>query len=141
MIEEVSNGEVEKNEAAPTITQTPYFSPAFNAAIFDGPIRIYFAQYQEEEALKIYFRVQEYVSETHPGLKEELKDLDKNVFIMFYPNADLFARSFSEDECNEEKLGYAQLDNDLVIGVNGAKPGIDYDAIFETISGAGKISN
>ena len=41
----------------PYITQSSFYSPAFNGAIFDGPLRLYFSQAQEAMALKFYFEL------------------------------------------------------------------------------------
>ncbi|MCB0393502.1 MAG: hypothetical protein KDD25_03020 [Bdellovibrionales bacterium] len=34
--------------------QSKYFRPSLTTAIFDGPVRFYFADFQEEMALKVY---------------------------------------------------------------------------------------
>src|SRR3989338_1668823 len=99
MATEVTN-EVESTVSveAPAVTQSKFFSPAFNAAIFDGPLRIYFAQYQEAAALKIYFHLQEQLNQCDGHLKTALKKLNSNTFVMLYPTSDIFMRSFDGEE-------------------------------------------
>lgn len=134
MMEEV----IPRAESVPMITQTTFFSPAFNAAIFDAPIRLYFAQYQEEEALKIYFRLQDYLKGEGELLKMKHKKRNTNIFIMLYPNTDLFSRSFSQHE-EGEIYGFDRIDDDLIIGVNGSEEDVDIDPIVELIESASTI--
>jgi hypothetical protein len=84
-------------EQAPVmyVTQSKFFSPAFNAAIFDGPIRIYFAQYQEAQALKIYFNLQARFQDLRKNASGIFKDRKSNIFVMLYPTEETFDLSFS----------------------------------------------
>lgn len=84
-------------ETATYVTQSKFFSPAFNAAIFDGPIRIYFAQYQEPQALKIYFNLQERFQDARKNARGIFKDRARNIFVMLYPTNETFDLSFAED--------------------------------------------
>jgi hypothetical protein len=98
------------------ITQTQYYSPAFNAAIFDGPIRIYFAQDQESLAMKVYFSVQAKIQSLPEAEREAFRLVDSNIFVMLYPSNESFQISFghrAEDIVNETLL------EDFVFGTRG----------------------
>jgi hypothetical protein len=110
------------------VTQSKYFSPAFNAAIFDGPIRIYFAQYQEAAALKVYFHFQERYADLRRQASGIFKNRARNIFVMLYPTAETFDLSFGEVEPLASGMGAEalpsailceQLGEDHVIGVRG----------------------
>ena len=98
------------------LMQSRFFNPAFNSAIFDGPIRIYFAQFHESFALKIYFALQQKFSEEMIRAKELHKVLDRNVLLMIYPSKDSFALSFDSET---SLTACDDLENDTVIGVSG----------------------
>lgn len=99
-----------------SLMNSRYFNPAFNSAIFDGPFRIYFSQFQESQALKIYFSLQEKL----PAATQKAKDLHRtkgtNLLVMLYPTQDAFQMSFEgcKDFLVEESLG-----DDTLIGING----------------------
>ena len=71
------------------LMQSKYFNPAFNSAIFDGPVRIYFAQFQESFALKIYFHMQNQFKDELARAKDLAKTINSNLLIMVYPSADI----------------------------------------------------
>ena len=111
------------------ITQTSYYSPVLNAAIFDGPLRLYFSQYHESEALKIYFQIQERVENWKTSLRNDLKERGVNVFIMLYPDQESF-----ELCCNgsTEKFSIQARGIDRVLGVNGSLNTEDYSFLLKT---------
>ena len=117
----------------PNVTQSKYFSPAFNAAIFDGPLRIYFAQYQESEALKVYFRLQEHFKFDQKRLSGALKEAGSHVFVMLYPTSDIFVRSFAEDDSGH-RIASGRIGRNIVVGVNGAVAEEDYSEIFSEVA-------
>lgn len=78
------------------ITTSRYYHPAFNSAIFDGPIRIYFVQFHESYALKIYFLIQERFKDQLLNYKEIAKKIDKTLVVMIYPTEDSFIKAFSK---------------------------------------------
>lgn len=100
-----------------TLTHSKFYSPAFNAAIFDGPMRIYFAQYQEGVALKIYFKIVDQLKETMKLARESMRQRGSSVFIMLYPNTELFEQSFTGAE--KSTLAVESLGRDYVLGVRG----------------------
>lgn len=77
------------------ITSSKFYHPAFNSAIFDGPIRIYFVQFHETYALKIYFMLQERFQETLSHYKDIAKQTERTLLIMIYPTEDSFQKAFS----------------------------------------------
>ena len=79
------------------VTQSRFFTPLFNAAIFDGPIRIYFAQAQESLAMKLYFNLQERYGDLRQAAREIFRERGSNVFVMLYPDATTFEKSFGFD--------------------------------------------
>lgn len=100
------------------ILESKYFSPAFNTAIFDGPVRLYFSQHQESDALKVYFRLQNHFkteAQTIPGtnMTFQKEASGKTIFIMIYPNKESFLQSFDLDK----DLAVESFDNDVVIGI------------------------
>ncbi|NJL25417.1 MAG: hypothetical protein HC902_09725 [Calothrix sp. SM1_5_4] len=110
------------------LTQSRYYSPAFNAAVFDGPIRIYFAQHQETLALKVYFRLQQYLKETYSVFRNSFKEHGQTIFLMLYPTLEAFQHSFS-GEC-EANVVAERLGEDHVLGVRGPLGDEQYDEVF-----------
>lgn len=107
--------------ATTRVLQSKFFSPAFNTAIFDGPLRVYFSQAQEPEALKVYFSLQSKVFHEKSGQEssgESLREkLPKNstLFVMIYPNKESFEQSFDQTA----DFATANLEQDCIIGVQG----------------------
>lgn len=99
-----------------TLMQSRFFTPAFNSALFDGPIRIYFSQFHESLALKIYFGLQQGFAKEMDRAKDYHRILGKNILIMLYPNQDSFSLSF---EGQDDWLVNDHLDEDHVLGLNG----------------------
>lgn len=117
-------------QLASQLTQSRYYSPAFNAAIFDGPVRIYFAQYQEALALKIYFRIQDRLQGwLGPALQLGRLKLP-SAFIMLYPTEEIFTNSFSPEQCADRVIR-ENLGDDFVIGVCGPLREEDLSSLFE----------
>jgi hypothetical protein len=114
---------------ASQLTQSRYYSPAFNAAIFDGPVRIYFAQYQEALALKIYFRLQDRLQGWLGSAQQLARVKLPNAFIMLYPTDEIFANCFSPEQC-PERVVRERLGDDYVLGVCGPLREEDFDQLF-----------
>jgi hypothetical protein len=97
----------------PLVTDSRYFTNDFNTDIIDGPLRIYFSDRQEADALQIYFDIQETLAGR--GLKLEAIPLDSpNMFLMLYPTTDSFKDAFEQDE----KLAFGKFGRHLVLGIN-----------------------
>lgn len=77
--------------------QSRFFNPAFNSAIFDGPVRIYFAQFHESLALKIYFLLQHKFASEMATAKELSRRDDRVLMVMLYPSVESFQMSFDAD--------------------------------------------
>jgi len=99
-----------------TLLQSRFFNPAFNSAIFDGPVRIYFSQFHEALALKIYFSLQQEMSELMVKAKELHRASGKNILVMLYPSSESFQMSF---EGQSNFVVRDELDGDNLIGING----------------------
>lgn len=113
------------------LTQSRFYSPAFNAAVFDGPIRIYFAQHQEDLALKVYFRLQQYLKETYSTFRKSFKQHGQTIFLMLYPTLESFENSFQE--CPPLQVVAERLGDDHVVGVRGPLGDDEYEAVFAQV--------
>jgi hypothetical protein len=110
------------------LTQSRFYSPAFNAAVFDGPIRIYFAQHQESLALQVYFRLQNHLKEAYQVARTQFKQSGHTIFLMLYPTVESFEASFSKDI--QGTMVVETLGEDFVIGVRGPLLDDEYDSVF-----------
>jgi hypothetical protein len=123
--------EIKMAQSVIHLTQSRYYSPVFNAAVFDGPIRIYFAQHQEALALQVYFRLQQYLKDTYSTLRKTFKLHGQTVFLMLYPNVESFENSFSNTvtgNVTAERLG-----DDYVLGVRGPLNDDNYEEVFHSV--------
>lgn len=100
-----------------SLMQSKFFNPAFNSAIFDGPVRIYFAQFHESLALKVYFLLQQKYAVELQRAKDLHRRTGKNILVMLYPTEEAFQMSF------ENEPGFLAVDDlyeDTIIGIRGA---------------------
>lgn len=102
-----------------SLMQSKYFSPAFNSAIFDGPVRIYFAQFHESLALKIYFMLQQKWPAEFARAKELSKAAHANIMIMIYPTEDSFLGSIENDKTGRAPWIAEDWNQDVVIALRG----------------------
>lgn len=114
------------------LTQSKFYSPTFNSAIFDGPFRIYFAQQQEALALKVYFKMQEHLKSYYQVTKTEFKSRGKSLFVMLYPSPETFLESFGTQDSDITVI-MDHLGNDPVIGVRGPVSDNDFEGVFQEI--------
>ena len=115
-----------------SLTQSHYYSPVFNAAVFDGPIKIYFAQSQEAEALRVYFQLQSQLSDFYKDAKKMIKDSGRNIFIMLYPDSETFDLSFAPNHgVADESVSWEAFGNDFVLGVRGPVEELEFVRIQE----------
>lgn len=75
---------------------TRFYSPVFNTALFDGPLRIYFSQSYESTALKVYHLLQTQYQEQWAQLKECSAKSKEHVFLLIYPEKKDLEMVFSE---------------------------------------------
>lgn len=99
------------------ITTSKFYHPAFNSAIFDGPIRIYFVQFHETYALKIYFMLQERYQESLNRYKDIAKQTERTLLIMIYPTEDSFQKAFSGKPLHKGNFAMAQDGRECVFGL------------------------
>ncbi len=71
-----------------------FFHSSFNSAIFDGPLRIYFSQVFEGQALRVYFSAQKDLKNEFHYLKTKVQSTGGpglgSVLIFIYPVAESF---------------------------------------------------
>ncbi len=115
------------------LTQSRFYSPAFNAAVFDGPIRIYFAQHQEALALKVYFQLQQYLKETYSTFRKNFKQHGQTIFLMLYPNEESFTTSFEAEGSQPNNVALERIGDDHVLGVKGPLMDEEYEEVFERV--------
>ena len=96
------------------ITKTKYFSSDFNTAIFSDPIRIYFSNEQEAQALELYFKLQSRKSQWEKFLRQ--RGSNNYCYIMLYnQGADLQTRFQSKDD----QFAPGEMGEDYVLGIQG----------------------
>ncbi len=110
-------------EATLFLSQSRYYSPVFNSAIFDGPVRVYFAQHQESLALKVYFRLKERLK----SIGDEVRYSGQHLFVMLYPSDESFELSFSGAA---PKIAQELLGEDFVFGVKGPLEDEAYESLY-----------
>ncbi len=115
------------------LMQSKYFSPAFNSAIFDGPLRIYFAQFHESMALKIYFMAQQKLSAELIRAKEVSKAAQANILVMIYPTEDSFEMTFEKHK-GSGKISVETWNDDVVIGLRGPLEDSELDSLIQALS-------
>jgi hypothetical protein len=115
--------------------QSKFFNPAFNSAIFDGPIRIYFAQFHESLALKIYFLIQQKLAREVGKAKDLSKATGANILVMIYPSEESFQMSF--ENCAENApLALEKWNEDVVVGLRGPIDDQHLDTLMNTLGSA-----
>lgn len=126
-----ANGGIHMAHSVIHLTQSRFYSPAFNAAVFDGPVRIYFAQHQEALALKVYFRMQQHLKETYSVFRNSFKQHGQTIFLMLYPTNESFVNSFSPEE--SANVVTERLGEDHVVGVRGPLEEDQYEDVFQQV--------
>lgn len=116
-----------------TLMQSKFFNPAFNSAIFDGPIRIYFAQFHESLALKIYFMIQQKLSHEVARAKEISRNSKANILVMVYPTVESFLMAFEGQEQSAIPLSLEKWNEDIVIGLRGPLEDQQLEFLIETV--------
>jgi hypothetical protein len=113
--------------------QSKFFSPAFNSAIFDGPVRIYFAQFHEALALKIYFLIQQKLAAEMVRAKEISKAINANIMVMIYPTEESFLLSFENENHSVAPLAVDQWQDDIIVGLRGPIEDDQLDLLVATL--------
>ena len=128
-------------QALNQLTQSKYFTPVFNAAIFDGPVRIYFSQAQEPQALKVYYHVQQQLLEAQPSLCQNLKDDGRNIFVMLYPNIETFELSFDKFEGDPMGVACEKLGQHIVLGIRGPVIDAETESVYQRMANALRLND
>jgi hypothetical protein len=76
---------------------SPYYSPVFNTALFDGPFRIYFSQSYESVALKIYHLLQSDHFQLWQSYKKWSEETKNHTFILIYPTTEDVQLAFQNE--------------------------------------------
>lgn len=124
-------GALNMHQPIAQLTQSQYYSPTLNAAIFDGPIRLYFAQSQEPQALEIYFRMQKEILEKYELAKQYIQQDGQNIFILLYPSDEVFEQSCGDSMGFESGVVLQKLGDDSVLGVRGPVGELEFVRIQE----------
>ena len=95
------------------VTESRFFSQEFNSAIIDGPLRIYFADRQESEALHVYFEVQQALLVIGKKLSS-FPNHHPHLYLMMYPTRQSFINVFNW----EEKSVFEKFKEHLVLGLD-----------------------
>jgi len=101
------------------ITQSPYYSPAFNGAVFDGPLRLYFSQSQEALALKFYFELR---TKTQSLTDAWPRSAGVSLYVMIYPTDETFDLCFVSQGLSwtPETLPTGRLGRDHVVAIQAS---------------------
>ena len=93
---------------------TRFYSPVFNTALFDGPIRLYFSQAYETVALKIYHLLQTEFTSTWNSLKDHTQNSKEHLFLIIYPEMKDLHLVFTE---NKSSLQTQEWEEGLAVGL------------------------
>lgn len=113
--------------------QTQYFHPAFNSAIYDGPIRIYFAQFHESMALKIYFLCQQKLAPLLAEAKEISKQTGATCLLLLYPSLEFFDQTFAHAQSGLSKVAVENFEQDLLVGLRGPLEDAELEKLLEIL--------
>ncbi len=122
------------NSSYTTLVHSKFFNPAFNSAIYDGPVRIYFAQFHEALALKVYFLIQQKLTQELAQAKAYSKVTGANVLIMIYPTLECFHESFAgPTPVHGTPLVCEHWNDDVVIGTCGSLEESQLESLVENL--------
>lgn len=116
-----------------SLMHSKFFTPAFNSAIFDGPIRIYFAQFHEALALKVYFHLQNRFKDEMILAKDLSKKSGANLLIMIYPTEENFRYAFEEESKQRALFALDEHAGDTIIGVCGPLEDAPMEQLFPIV--------
>ncbi|MEN0059096.1 MAG: hypothetical protein AAGB31_09690 [Bdellovibrio sp.] len=116
-----------------TLMQSKYYNPAFNSAIFDGPVRIYFAQFHEALALKIYFLIQQKLEAEMSRAKDMSRASGANILVMIYPTEESFLLSYEKSVPGGAPIEVERWQEDIMVGLRGPIADENLDLLLETL--------
>jgi len=109
-----------------SLMQSDLYHPAFNSAIFDGAIRIYFSQSFESFALKVYFVINQKLHKELSEYKKIYQSEGRLLIILLYPEKNILEQSFKKQKVKEVNLQgnifQTWMDEDKVFATS---PGFD----------------
>jgi hypothetical protein len=94
------------------ITKTKYFSANFNTAIFSDPVRIYFSNEHESQALELYFKLQSRKNEWERFLRK--RGVNNYFYILLYNDYKQFDKNFNG---SSEAFVPEDLGEDFIVGI------------------------
>ena len=97
------------------IVDSAYYSKDFDGAIFDGPIRIYFVQSQEEKALELFHYLSKIYTQYSDAICKLNKKFNRKVFILMYPS--LKEKCKYQPKGDTEKVFITPFLTDYIIGL------------------------
>jgi hypothetical protein len=103
------------NASTSFLTDSKYYSPIFNSAIYDGPFRIYFSQHQESLGLKVYFAIQHQHNDFYKQMKDSYKQTGEQIFILLYPTQESYEMAFPNG--NKASILLEHVEDNSVFGV------------------------
>ena len=95
------------------ITKSKYFNENFNTAIFSDPIRIYFAEEHESQALEMYTHLQQRREECESFIRQ--KGDGQYCYFMIYSSAEDYKKHFASGESAHP----VEFGNDFVFALPG----------------------
>lgn len=101
------------------LAKSSYYTPAFNCAIFDGPVRIYFSQCQESTALTTYFMLRDTKTLWISGLKTWLNQNGSQIYLLIYPTAETFNLSLETTASGAQNIVERRVGNDTILAIPG----------------------
>jgi hypothetical protein len=117
------------------VTDSRFFSQEFNTAIIDGPLRIYFSDRQESEALHIYFDVQQALEKIGKRLSQFPLN-NPHLYLMLYPTRQSFINVFNW----EDQSVYGKYDEHLILGVDCSEGVKNYKNVSQELCNAFEFS-
>ena len=110
------------------ITKSKYFSQDFNAAIFSDPIRIYFSNSHEAQALELYFKLQSRKNQWEKFLRA--RGSDNYCYILLYGHQDQLVSRFNVPEKYFET---GEMGEDFILGIGGPLTTDQIDELLDNL--------
>ncbi len=120
------------------LTQSTFYTPAFNSAIFDNNILIYYSQNNEKIALEIYFRMQNEYSEVRQCWQQNGNE-NKCIYVLLYPEQNLFQRAISLNKgpilnySLSPEIVISTLDDDFLFCVDSDQNHVTSDVVLNEL--------
>ena len=97
------------------IVDSSFYSKLFDGAIFDGPIRIYFAQFQEQTGLELHNNLVEKDLASVSKIKELNRALRREIYFFIYPSdSDYLAH---RPPCQDQPVFITPFKSSYIVGL------------------------